>query len=122
MAAKKGAPSPNPTGRPVGSKSKANKLRDKALARILAGKKNPLDFLLTVMNDAESPIGTRIDCAKAAAPYVHKKMPIQIENSDAGPFRVLDPTKLSGMTEAELMNLRALISKAQPDEEVVSGQ
>jgi hypothetical protein len=31
----------------------------------------PLTFLLTAMNDATLPITTRIDAAKAAAPYVH---------------------------------------------------
>src|SRR5215472_10947780 len=31
----------------------------------------PLDFLLDVMADESHPIATRIDAAKAAAPYVH---------------------------------------------------
>jgi hypothetical protein len=31
----------------------------------------PLTFLLSAMNDATLPITTRIDAAKAAAPYVH---------------------------------------------------
>ena len=31
----------------------------------------PLDFLLEVMGDESQPIATRVDAAKAAAPYVH---------------------------------------------------
>jgi len=31
----------------------------------------PLDFLLEVMADEGHPIATRVDAAKAAAPYVH---------------------------------------------------
>jgi hypothetical protein len=31
----------------------------------------PLDFLLDVMADESQPIATRVDAAKAAAPYVH---------------------------------------------------
>jgi hypothetical protein len=31
----------------------------------------PLDFLLEVMADEGQPIATRVDAAKAAAPYVH---------------------------------------------------
>jgi hypothetical protein len=31
----------------------------------------PLDFLLDVMSDESHPIATRVDAAKAAAPYVH---------------------------------------------------
>ena len=31
----------------------------------------PLDFLLAVMADEGQPIATRVDAAKAAAPYVH---------------------------------------------------
>jgi hypothetical protein len=31
----------------------------------------PLDFLLAVMEDENQPMATRVDAAKAAAPYVH---------------------------------------------------
>jgi hypothetical protein len=31
----------------------------------------PLDFLLEVMADESHPVATRVDAAKAAAPYVH---------------------------------------------------
>ena len=34
-------------------------------------RQQPLDFLLDVMSDESHPIATRVDAAKAAAPYVH---------------------------------------------------
>ena len=34
----------------------------------------PLDYLLSVMRNAEADEGKRIDCAKAAAQYVHPKL------------------------------------------------
>ena len=34
-------------------------------------RQQPLDFLLEVMADESQPIATRVDAAKAAAPYVH---------------------------------------------------
>ena len=37
----------------------------------LGKKQLPLDFLLEVMADESQPIATRVDAAKAAAPYLH---------------------------------------------------
>lgn len=37
----------------------------------LPPQEQPLTFLLTAMKDATLPITTRIDAAKAAAPYIH---------------------------------------------------
>jgi hypothetical protein len=34
----------------------------------------PLTFLLNAMNNNELPIATRIDAAKAAAPYLHHRL------------------------------------------------
>lgn len=34
----------------------------------------PLDFLLGIMRDAGADEAKRIDCAKAAAPYLHAKL------------------------------------------------
>jgi hypothetical protein len=34
-------------------------------------RQQPLEFLLNVMEDESHPIATRVDAAKAAAPYVH---------------------------------------------------
>lgn len=43
--------------------------------------KTPLEYLLGVMNNEEVPRDSRIDAAKAAAPFVHAKLQaIQIES------------------------------------------
>lgn len=34
----------------------------------------PLDYLLKIMRDEQSEESTRIDCAKAAAQYLHPKL------------------------------------------------
>ena len=105
----------NPKGRPKGLKTRVTVLREKALAKILAGHKDPLGFLLGVMMSEKATMPERLDAAKAAAPYVHRKMPIAIENSPNGPFRVFDMTKLSALSEDELTQLRLLVAKVTPD-------
>jgi len=40
-------------------------------AAVKPPRQQPLEFLLNVMEDASHPIATRVDAAKAAAPYVH---------------------------------------------------
>lgn len=39
----------------------------------------PLDYLLSLVNDSSNHVGLRLEAAKAAAPYVHKKMPAAME-------------------------------------------
>ena len=44
----------------------------------------PLDYLLRVMRDVGADEAKRIDCAKAAAPYLHaKRAPVNSEGEDA---------------------------------------
>lgn len=58
-------------GRPKGG---ANKLNGEARAKALAGGITPLDYLLGVLRDDTKSEETRIDVAKAAAPYVHARL------------------------------------------------
>lgn len=58
-------------GRPKGA---ANKLNDKARAQALEGGISPLDYLLGVLRDGKLDRETRMDAAKAAAPYVHARL------------------------------------------------
>jgi len=65
----------------------AVKGRSSHKAKILAkvqedGGKSPLEYLLEVMNDEEQTVGTRVDAGKAAAPFVHRRQPQAIENTD----------------------------------------
>jgi hypothetical protein len=80
MACPKGV-SGNPKGRTPGTKNRKTLISEAVLARILKDKTTPLDFLLTTMSSAKVPFALRIDAAKAAAPYVHKRMPQAVEVS-----------------------------------------
>lgn len=46
-----------------------------------SGKKTPLDFLLAVMWNKNASAAMRVDAAGKALPYVHKKMPLELEHS-----------------------------------------
>jgi hypothetical protein len=47
------------------------------------GWQTPLEYLLQVMNDDEVPRDSRVDAAKAAAPFVHAKLQaVVIENTN----------------------------------------
>lgn len=58
-------------GRKPGAISKISK---EAYERAKDGGELPLDYLLSVMRDDNADEAKRIDCAKAAAPYVHAKL------------------------------------------------
>lgn len=67
---RKGGARPN-AGRKPGS---PNKKTAALQAEIAATGETPLAFLLRVMRDPKKQWATRIDCAKAAAPFVHAKL------------------------------------------------
>ena len=50
----------------------------------------PLDFMLLVMRSEDNDVDTRLEAAKAAAPYVHRKLPqaVEIGNDESGTLRV----------------------------------
>jgi hypothetical protein len=47
-----------------------------------SGGKEPLEFIIEVMNDETQPINVRLDAGKAAAPFVHRKQPTEIESDN----------------------------------------
>jgi hypothetical protein len=58
-------------GRKVGSKLQ----KSAAIAHRLAEDgQTPLDFIVGLMRDESQPIDLRLDCAKAAAPYIHPRL------------------------------------------------
>lgn len=63
----------------------ANKRTQEAYDRAKESGELPLDYLLRVMRDEGSDEAKRIDCAKAAAPYLHpKRAPVDGEGNEAG--------------------------------------
>ena len=67
-------------GRPKGSVNKSNEL-----ARLRAAESGelPLDFMLRLMRDPNTPDLIRIDMAKAAAPYLHARLQAVTHSSEA---------------------------------------
>lgn len=83
----------------------------------------PLQFLLTMMRaDPEElkKIGIkptdatpdrRHNAATAAAPYVHRKMPIGIDNGNGGPVTFATPADLAKLSTADLKKLEEVMTK-----------
>jgi hypothetical protein len=68
-------------------KGTPNKVTAAKVAAIEASGLTPLDYLLLVMRDGEAERHTRLDAAKAAAPYVHAKLAsIEMTGKDGGPI------------------------------------
>src|SRR5258706_12105018 len=78
-----GGKSANPKGRPKGALGKIGKLTEQQ-RQAMAERHSitPLDFLLSVVRDDAADLDCRILAAKAAAPYMHRKMPVAIEGGD----------------------------------------
>jgi hypothetical protein len=52
----------------------ANRATQEAIERAAENGEMPLEYLLRIMRDTEADEAKRIDCAKAAAPYLHAKL------------------------------------------------
>ena len=68
-----------------------NRLTEEAVAKANDGL-SPLDYLLSVMRDAEAEAARRIDAAKAAAPYVHARL--QPVDKDGDPAQKVTVTEI----------------------------
>lgn len=53
-----------------------------------SGKATPLEFVLRVMHDIHVPTLTRLEAAKIALPYVHKKMPTELQIEEKIPIDI----------------------------------
>ena len=77
-------------GRKKGTRNKAGAKRE---AEIAASGKTPLQFLIDRMRNRKADMAERIDCAKAAAPYVHPRAATTVNLDDlscsfrGAPFR-----------------------------------
>ena len=73
-------------GRKTGGRQKGTRNRATAEARAVAEATGilPLDYMLSVMRDESLDRATRMDAAKAAAPYLHPKLsPIEAKSSES---------------------------------------
>jgi len=104
----------NPKGRPKGSLNKRSILTNeqrKKLAEATDGI-TPLYLLISIARDEDESMDTRIEAAKVAAPYLHKKMPIAIEGGDPNRPLNLDIRGLQNLGTSELAQLKTLLVKA----------
>ena len=109
MTFKKGV-SGNPGGRPKGSKN--HYALDEKMRRELARTGlTPLEVLLVVMRDPKERLELRLDAAKAAAPYMHSKMPIANDEAPAS-VESISLSRLHGLSASERTVLLALLEKA----------
>lgn len=84
----------NPNGRPAGSRNKFSVAQHKAL--LAEGREMPLPFMLYLMRDKTQEMELRLEAAKAAAVYCHKKQPIGIEQM---------PGRYGSLTASQLRQL-----------------
>ena len=61
-------------GRQKGTPNRRTAFVRQAADLALQSGDTPLDYLFSVMRDAEAPAEQRLEAAKAAAPYVHPKL------------------------------------------------
>ena len=107
----------NPKGRPVGIPNRKSILTNeqrKKLAEMTDGI-TPLYLLISIARDEDEAMDTRIEAAKVAAPYLHKKMPIAIEGGDPNRPLNLDIRGLQNLGVSELSQLKTLLLKAGVD-------
>jgi hypothetical protein len=71
----------------------------------------PLEVMLSVMRDPKEKLALRLDAAKAAAPFMHRKMPIALERGDSDSPIVFDALALAGLTREEKVALLELFDK-----------
>ena len=110
-AAWKKGQSGNPKGKPKGTKSRRTLAQAEAIA---ASGLTPLEFMLEVLRHPKDySTAQRMWAANAAAPYVHRKMPIAVEGGNS-PIKLLNVTNLASMTEADIEKLVALLDNLLP--------
>jgi Family of unknown function (DUF5681) len=102
----------NPKGRGAGKRGKIYWLTEQA-KKELAEKHGttPLDFLLSLVRDERVPLDMRLSAATAAAPYMHRKMPVAIDGGDPSQPIVFEASALQGLSVGDKMVLRSLFEK-----------
>lgn len=76
-------------GRKTGGRQKGvpNRATAAKVAEIEASGLTPLDYMLSILRDANADQAARLDAAKSAAPYVHPRLAtVDMGNKDDKPF------------------------------------
>lgn len=93
--------------------------RDTArLERALGGRiTSPAELLKAVSLDDTLPLGTRLDAARAAAPYYDRKQPQRVETEEI-PTTLFSAEQLKQLDEDELAALERLMAKLSATSQV----
>lgn len=76
---------------------------------------SPLEFLMSIMCDSGEKLYVRMDAAKMATPYFHKKMPIAVDASVSSPVGCYTKEQLARLSTPELQELEKLMTKLSGD-------
>lgn len=102
-------------GRPKGAKERALLATAEAKARtegVVDDGLLPLEFLIEMYRDERNPMALRIDAAKAAAPYLHRKQPTELDvTATAAPT---PPKMLSPLEYAERLESMGVPRERMP--------
>ena len=90
----------NPKGRPKGAKNKMPSM----LRMAIESGELPLAFMLRMMRSRKNSLEFRLQAASSAAPYVHRKMPIGVEQIP-GRFGSLTADQLRQLPTSALQQL-----------------
>ena len=70
----------------------------------------PLEFMIAVIRNDHLPIPMRMEAARQAAPYLHRKMPTEVETKDTTEIK-FDSEMLKNLSRNELESLKAILEK-----------
>jgi hypothetical protein len=69
----------------------------------------PLEFMVACIRDPAQTMDFRLDAAVAAAPYMHRRMPIGIDNGSGGPVGFYTAEQLAKLTDDQLEQLKKAV-------------
>lgn len=90
-------------------------LTREATIQLADGAVDPLTFLKSIWNDPNMEVSMQIDAAKAALPYVHRKLPTAVEVQDNRKPQMFDVAMLRSLKTEELRVFIALADKMGVD-------